>query len=155
MYIYVEVSLKKRNLSLQIVGKFSQGANHLTCKTHRAHVSRIFSFSLTLKGVCTRLGRANLLRMLKDSLNSMATVRKIVHTSKGVQPIPGVYRYKYFMLINSKLIRDVSKTKTQKRRPKTLWSKTKTLWSKTKTHWSKTKTHWSKTKTHRSKTKTH
>ena len=32
----------------------------------------------------------------------------------------------------------ISKTKTQKRRPKTLWTKTKTLWSKTKTPWTKT-----------------
>ena len=48
----------------------------------------------------------------------------------------------------------MSKTKTQKRRPKTLWSKTKTHKSKTKTHKSKTKTHKSKTKTHWSNMKT-
>ena len=41
----------------------------------------------------------------------------------------------------------VSKTKTQKRRPKTPWTKTKTPWPKTKTPWTKTKTPWTKTKT--------
>ena len=34
----------------------------------------------------------------------------------------------------------VTKTNTQKQRPKTQWTKTKTQWTKTKTQWTKTKT---------------